>query len=76
MVHQIMTQHDAIYLVGSLIMMNDGQSLLFLIFDNWAKKCVGKSLHPDDFEGEILNNLLWHCINTFYQLIMFISADN
>ena len=25
---QIMTQHDAIYLVGSLIMMNDGPTLL------------------------------------------------
>ena len=27
---QIMTQHDAMYLVGSLIMMNDGPSLLSL----------------------------------------------
>ena len=32
-----MTQHDAIYLVGFFIMMNDGPSLLSLIFDNWAK---------------------------------------
>ena len=40
MVLQIMTQHDAIYLVGSLIMMNDGPSLLSLIFNNWAEKCV------------------------------------
>ena len=32
MVLQIMTQQDAIYLVGSLIMMNDLQSLLSLIF--------------------------------------------
>ena len=30
MVLQIMTQHDAIYQVGSLIMMNDGPSLLSL----------------------------------------------
>ena len=30
MVLQIMTQHDAIYLVGFLIMMNDGPSLLSL----------------------------------------------
>ena len=32
MVLQIMIQHDAIYLVGSLIMMNDGPSLLSLEF--------------------------------------------
>ena len=51
MVLQIMSQHDAIYLVGSLIMMNDGPSLLSLIL---AQKCVSKSLHPEAFQSEII----------------------
>ena len=39
MVLQIMTQHDAIYLVGSLIMMNDGPSLLSLeLALEWVSK--------------------------------------
>ena len=37
MVLLIITQHDAIYLMGSLILMNDWQSLhSLIIFDNWA----------------------------------------
>ena len=40
--------------LGSLIMMNDWKSLLSLIFDNWAKKCVWKSFHPDVLKSEII----------------------
>ena len=53
MVLQIMIhQHDAIYLVGSLIMMNDEPSLLSL---ELALEWVSKSLHHDAFQSEILN---------------------
>ena len=52
MVLQIITQHDAIYLVGSLIMMNDGPSLFSL---KLALEGVSKSLHHDAFQSEILN---------------------
>ena len=39
MVLQIMTQHDALYLVGSSIMMNDGPSLLSLeLALEWVSK--------------------------------------
>ena len=49
MVLQIMTQHYAIYLVGSLIMMNDWQSLLSWYF---AQKC-GKLKN----DGRMIDNI-------------------
>ena len=54
MVLQIMTQHDAIYQVGSLIMMNDGPSLLSL---ELALKWVSKSLHHDHKQWKIPNKI-------------------
>ena len=54
MVLQLMTQHDAIYQVGSLIMMNDGPSLLSL---ELALKWVSKSLHHDYNQWKILNKI-------------------
>ena len=51
MVIQIMTQNDAIYIEGSLIMMNDWPSLLSL---ELALESVSKYLHHDAFQSEII----------------------
>ena len=56
MVLQIMTQHDAIYQVGSLIMTKTsvGPSLLSL---ELALKWVSKSLHHDHKQWKIPNKI-------------------
>ena len=54
MVLQIMTQHDAIYLVGSWIMMNDGPSSLSL---ELALKWVSRSLHHDHKWWKVPNKI-------------------
>ena len=60
MVLQIMTQHDATYLVGFLIMMNDWQSLLSMessSYENW-----------DEIEM-----LFGHLVNSNLQLVIAIT---
>ena len=55
-----------IYFMGSLILVNDWQSLHSLIFDNWTK-----NFQTDAFKGETIFILLWHYINikAFYTKI-------